>query len=113
MAGYDETEVGDLRGTVATVADWPGVEERAMFGCPSFTADGELFAVVSNQGVSITKLPDAHRAELEATVTVTPFDAGGRTIEGWATVPPESAAPEVLEPFLRASYEAARAAADG
>lgn len=113
MVGYDDGQVGDLRGLVTAVADWPGVEERTMFGCPSFTADGELFAVVSNQGVSITKLPEAHRAELEDTVPVSPFDAGGRTVSGWATVPPESAAPEVLEPFLRASYEAALAAAEG
>jgi len=111
MVGYDDARVGDLRGTVASVATWPGVEATVTVGCPAFSADGELFAVVSNQGVSITKLADAYREELAATVPVEPFDADGRRVEDWPTVPPASCALEVLRPFLRASYEAALAAA--
>lgn len=113
MVGYDERRVGDLRGLVATVADWPDVEERTVDGCPAFAVAGELFALVSDQGVSITALSPGARAELEAAVPVSAFEAEDRAAEGWATVPPESAAPEVLAPFLRASYEAALAAAEG
>ena len=112
MVGYDDALVGDLRGTVAGIATWPDVRATVTFGCPSFSVDDELFALVSNQGVSITKLSDAHREELAAAVPVAPFDADGRHVEGWATVPPNSCAPEVLRPFLRASYEAAMAVAE-
>lgn len=106
MAGHDDS-VNDLRRAVAGAVDWPGVDERTMFGCPSFTADGELFAVVSEQGVSITKLPDDDRASLAETVDVSPFDAGGRSIDAWATVPLGAADVARLRPYLRASYETA------
>ena len=91
------------------VGDWDRVEAVEMFGLPSFTADGELFCVVSAQGVSLTKLPDEERAELAEHADVGPFDADGRTVEGWATVAPDALPDDAtLEPFLRASYEVAR-----
>lgn len=91
------------------VGDWDRVETVEMFGLPSFTVDGELFCVVSNQGVSLTKLPDEERSALAEHAEVGPFDAEGRTIERWATVPPDALPDDdTLEPFLRASYEAAR-----
>ena len=108
----DETAEALRERVLAVVGDWDGVEAVEMFGLPSFTADGELFCVVSAQGVSLTKLPDGERAALEELVAVGPFDADGRTVERWATVAtadlPDD---ETLEPFLRASYEAAREAA--
>lgn len=99
-----------LRERVLAIAeDWDGVEAVEMFGLPSFTVDGELFCVVSPQGVSLTKLPEEDRAALEDLVEVEPFDADGRTVERWATVSPDALPDDAaLEPFLRASYAAAQ-----
>ncbi|MFC7071137.1 TfoX/Sxy family protein [Halobaculum lipolyticum] len=106
---YDEAAAGDLRARCdRTTENWPGVAHTTMFGCPSYTADGTLFAVVSTQGVALTRLPDAERERLAADHPVEPFEAGGRTVGRWAVVPPAAATACDLDRYLRASYEAAR-----
>ena len=107
--GGDDDATDDLADRVeAIVAGWDRVERVEMFGLPSFTARGELFCVASSQGVSLTRLPDDDRAALEAVADVGPFDAGGRTVERWATVTADDLPDdEALEPFLRAAYGAA------
>ena len=110
-AYYDEETAGALRSAVAgVVVDWPGVAETDTFGCPSFTADGTLFAVVATQGVALPQLPDDGRADLEAAFPVESFAPGSRRVDSWVVVPREAALADVdgLVPFLRASYEAAR-----
>ncbi len=107
--------VDALRERVAgLVADWDGVASVTMFGRPSFTVHEELFCVVSEQGVSLTRLPPADREMLEALVDVTPYDADGRAVERWETIAPADLPDdETLARFLRASYEAALADASG
>lgn len=107
-------EVESLRERITDlVEEWDGIEQVTMFGLPSFTAHGQLFCVVSEQGLSLTRLPDRGREELATIADVVPFDADGRTVEGWATVPAQGLPDdETLVPFLRASYEAALAEAD-
>ena len=93
--------VDDLVGT------WPGVSRKTMFGCPSYVADGVLFAVVSEQGLSLTRLSTDERARLERVLSVEPFEAGGRLVQRWATV---RVSPDGLDPVadaLRQSYETA------
>lgn len=109
MTPDEDAEEDDLRERVsAIVEDWDGVEQVTMFGLPSFTARGQLFCVVSEQGLSLTRLPDDDREELAGMADVEPFDADGRTVESWATVATEALPDdETLVPFLRASYEAA------
>jgi hypothetical protein len=89
------------------VGSWPGVSRKTMFGCPSYVADGVLFAVVSEQGLSLTRLSTDERARLERSLSVEPFEAGGRLVQRWATV---RVSPDDLDPVadaLRQSYEAA------
>lgn len=107
--GDEDAQVDELRDrVVAIVGDWDGAEQVTMFGLPSFTAHGELFCVVSAQGLSMTQLPNDDRAELSAVVDVTSFDADGRTVDRWATVATEALPDdETLIPFLKASYDAA------
>ncbi|MFC7136103.1 TfoX/Sxy family protein [Halobaculum litoreum] len=106
---YDEEAVGNLRALCDRVTEnWPGVAHTTMFGCPSYTADGTLFAVVSTQGVALTRLPDADRERLAAEVAVEPFAAGARTVDRWAVLPAAVATDCDLDRYLRASYEAAR-----
>lgn len=114
-SGDGDAEVEALRVRVgAIVADWDATEEVTMFGCPSFTARGELFGVVSEQGLSLTRLPEGDRTSLADVATVGPFDAAGRTIDSWATIAagdlPDD---ETLASFVRASYDAAVEAATG
>jgi hypothetical protein len=95
------------------VAGWPGVSRKTMFGCPSYVADGVLFAVVSEQGLSLTRLSDAERAKLARSLSVEPFEARGRLVRKWATVgidPDDIADPDDADAIagaLRRSYEAA------
>lgn len=115
MTDSPAEDVEPLRERVAAlVADWDGVEAVTMFGLPSFTAREELFCVVSEQGVSLTRLPPPDQEVLETLVDVRPFDAGDRTVERWATVAPDDLPDdETLRRFLEASYEAAKADAVG
>jgi hypothetical protein len=78
-----------------------------MFGCPSYVADGVLFAVVSEQGLSLTRLTDGERAKLERSLAVEPFEAGGRLVNRWATVHASPVDHDAVARALRQSYEAA------
>jgi hypothetical protein len=91
----------------ALVSGWPGVSRKTTFGCPSYLADGVLFAVVSEQGLSLTRLSDAQRAALGRSLPVEPFDAGGRTVRRWATVPVDAGSLGPVATALRQSYDAA------
>lgn len=110
MTAGEPAEAESLRDRIGDLVDgWDGVEQVTMFGCPSFTARGTLFCVVSEQGLSLTRLPPDDRAALDGLVAVSPFDADGRTVESWATVAPDDLPDDAtLEPFVRTSYEAAR-----
>lgn len=92
------------------VLTWPGVSVKTTFGCPSYLVDEERFAVLSDQGVSLTCLPDEARRLLVARHQVLPFVANGRAVSSWTTV---AVAPEALRdlfPVIKKGYEAARAA---
>ena len=89
------------------VTSWPGVSRRPMFGCQSYVADGVLFAVLSDQGLSLTRLTDDQRAALARTASVEPFAAGERVVRRWATVQVDPDALESVIPALQQSYDAA------
>jgi len=111
MTYFDAERGADLKTAFdERVASWPEVAARSMFGCPSYTADGTLFAVLVTDGVALTRLPDERRAELDRAFAVGPFRAGERTVPKWAQVTiAEPAALDDLLPFVRASYETALA----
>ncbi|RDZ65904.1 hypothetical protein C5B90_06030 [Haloferax sp. Atlit-12N] len=88
-------------------ASWPAVERTALFGCPSFRANGTLFAVVSEQGLSLTSLPAEARTAVAERHRVLPFEANGRVVGSWVTVDIEPNRIAELSDALRASYEAA------
>jgi hypothetical protein len=111
---YDPATMGPVRdGLEARVKDWPGVHAGVMFGCPCFDADGKLFAFVATHGVVLTQLEWADRAELAKLFRAGPFaPEPGRAATKWSHVPamkPEDLEP--LVPWIRKSYEAAKAAA--
>ncbi len=105
---YTEESHRDLRDAVDDlVMGWPGVSRKVMFGCPSYVADGVLFAVVSEQGLSLTRLTETQRARLEQSHVVEPFEAGGRLVRKWATVRVDPTGHSPVKRALRQSYEAA------
>jgi len=90
------------------VLRWPGVRAKTMFGCPSYQANGILFAFLVSKGVVITRLDDASRSRLSAELHAAPFKAGQRTVRAYLEVPVERGEDigPVL-PFVRKSYEGA------
>ncbi|MFC4358190.1 TfoX/Sxy family protein [Halobium salinum] len=99
--------VSTLRDAVAAaVAEWPGVTTKRTFGCPAFLARGEVFALVSEQGLTLTRLDADDRRLLAETRDARPFRASGLEFGRWVTVPVESGDLEGIQVLLRASYEA-------
>lgn len=111
MKYFDEEEGAALKAAFdELVAGWPDVTATTMFGCPSYKADGTLFAVLVTGGVALTRLPPDDREQVAESFEIGPFQAGDRTVEKWVQVTIEDvAALESLAPHVEASYEAALA----
>ena len=114
MKYFDAEQGAELKAAFEElVLDWPSVTATTMFGCPSYQADGTLFAVLVTDAVALTRLPDDDRTQLERLFDTTPFEAGERTVTKWVTVPVDDGSTlGALRPYLEASYEAALNEAD-
>ena len=90
------------------VLDWPDVIATTMFGCPSYQADGTLFAVLVTDGVALTRLPNDHRERVAQRFETGPFQAGDRTVTKWVQVTIDDVdALDALVSHIKASYESA------
>ncbi len=90
------------------VLDWPDVTVKTMFGCPSYQADGTLFAVLVTDGVALTRLSDDHREQVEQTFESGPFQTGERTVTKWVQITIDDVSTlDSLVPHIKASYETA------
>lgn len=94
------------------VLDWPGTTATTMFGCPSYQADGTLFAVLVTDGVALTRLPTADREQLVRAFDAGPFRAGDRTVTKWVQITVDGTEIGPLVPYIEASYESALAESD-
>lgn len=111
---YDETAMGAVRIELGRrVKDWPSVRAGQMFGCPCFKADGKLFAFVATGGVVLSQLAETDRNQLAKQFGAGPFaPRPGRAATKWSHVPlTEPNALDALVPWIRKSYQVARAAA--
>ncbi|WP_435364762.1 hypothetical protein [Haloarchaeobius sp. DYHT-AS-18] len=90
----------------SVVGAWDGVEQRRLFGHPSFTVDERLFVLVDGDRLALTTLTPPEREELASLVPVEPFITEGLTAAAWAVVSLTDL--DAAEPYLRASYENAR-----
>jgi hypothetical protein len=110
MQNFDETAGSALREAFdELVGGWDDMSNVTMFGCPCYRASGKVFAALTADAVVLTRLPDDARAELAAEWETEPFDVQGRSTGKWVQVPVEGADLGELEPYVRASYEAAAA----
>ncbi|HZG55062.1 hypothetical protein [Paenibacillus sp.] len=115
MKYYEESVGGALREAVdRLVGAWDGVGRRRMFGCPCYTANGKLFAVVVNGGVVLTKLSSAEARDRGSPLPVEPFRTGNKSVGAWsafAVASPAEAA--LLADWIKECYLAALAEASG
>lgn len=113
MKLFDEKRSGNVRDAVAALVEaWPGVEAKAMMGCPGWRANGALFASVIDQGVMLHTLSPSDRAEALASLGAQPFrPRPGREMATWPVVPATAASVAALEPWLENCYENALAKA--
>lgn len=107
MIYYVESEAKALRETFERkVLAWPKVTSRKMFGCPSYLADGKLFAFLVTEGVVITQVRKHDREILAEAFETEPFKAGEREISRWLKVTVDDLArlPRVIA-YVEKSYE--------
>ncbi len=109
MTYFDTEEGAALKSAFdEIVLDWPAVTATTMFGCPSYQAEGTLFAVLVTDGVALTRLPADHRERVAQTFEVGPFRAGERTVTKWVQITVEAGSElDSLIPHIEASYESA------
>jgi hypothetical protein len=109
MKYFDEDEGAALKSAFdEVVLDWPNVTAKTMFGCPSYQADGTLFAVLVTDGVALTRLPSDHREQVSQAFETGPFQAGERTVTKWEQITIDDVTElDSLVPHINASYESA------
>ncbi|MCA1819003.1 MAG: TfoX/Sxy family protein [Halobacteriales archaeon] len=111
MRLFDEARDGPTRDAIASLARWPGVQQKDMMGCACFWAEGKMFAFAANGCVVLTKLTGEEQRKLGGE----PFWTGpGRPpIRKWTQVRvAERGDVAALKPLLRACYERALAEAE-
>lgn len=115
MKLYEEAGMETVREAFeAEVLSWPGVSTRKMFGCPSYTVGGSLFAFLVNDGIVLTALTPHQREALARTKNVAPFEPGGKRLPSWSRVAvPGLEEVKALLPVVRKSYEGARSSSGG
>jgi hypothetical protein len=115
MQYFDEQAGAGLREAFDDlVGGWEEeVSTVTMFGCPSYRANGKVFAVLTTDAVALTRLPEDVRADLEAERETEPFDANGRAVRKWVQVPTDGTDLGEIERYVRASYEAAAVGSGG
>jgi len=87
------------------VLQWPQVRAKKMFGCPCYQAGGKLFALLVNNGVVLTHLPQGELEALGMKAMLTSFQASEKDVPAWPQAAFESKADlSALLPFIRASY---------
>ena len=107
MKYYEESETAEIRALLEKeVMGWSRVSQRSMFGCPTYLADGKLFAFLVTNGVVITQIRLKDRIALGEIFETAPFKAGEREIERWLVVTiPEPEKLNRIMRLIRKSYQ--------
>jgi len=91
------------------VGRWPQTSTKKMFGCPSYQANGKLFAFLVTNGIVITQLVEPDREALSRRHRTSAFKARRKTVQNWVRLSAENTRDlERIMPFVRKNYEAAR-----
>ena len=100
MKFYDESENAEIRSLFEKeVMGWSKITKRTMFGCPSYLADGKLFAFLVTDGIVITQIRKRDREGISEVFETEPFKVGEREITRWLKVTIEQ--PEKVKRLMR------------
>lgn len=104
-----ETESQQLREKFEEIVlQWPDVTKKKMFGTPSYSARGRIFAMLVNGGIILSQLDDEEKEALLSGPDAEYFIAHGRVIKKWVLIRiKDSAEVEWFIPFIEASYHRA------
>jgi hypothetical protein len=108
MKLFDDRAGRELRRSFdELVSTWHGVESKLMLGCPSYTVEGRLFAVLVTDAVVLTRVPDEHRERMSRAFEVKPFETDTRTVDKCVRVSDDDEQLERLLPYIETSYQTA------
>ena len=100
MKFYDESKTAEIRSIFEKeVLEWSKITERTMFGCPSYLADGKLFAFLVTDGIVITQIRLRDRKAISEIFDTEPFKVGEREITRWLKITIEK--PEKVKRLMR------------
>ncbi len=110
MKYYDEKQMDGIRRTLENeLLKWPGVTSREMMGCLCYFRENKFFAWLVTNGIVLTKLPAKEKAVLSKQVGGKPFEMGGKPSRLWEFPLKDQTSVKTLLPFVKKSYEAAKA----
>ncbi len=107
MKQYSKTEMAERKTELDNrILQWPEMSTSVMFGCPGYRAYGRLFAIVIDDGIILTKLPDSTREKLLESKVCAVFKTERGTVKNWLAFPFEDiSAIEFFLPYLKESYD--------
>lgn len=109
MKLYSEDKMKLIRQTLETeVLRRSDVKIKRMFGCPSYTVQGTLFAFLVTGGIVLTRLSETDRNELLKRSSATVFKHKNRVVKKWIRITIESKSDlKAVMPFVENSLERA------
>ena len=109
MPYYSESESQQLREKFEEIVlPWPDVTRKKMFGSPTYSTRGTIFAMLVNEGIILSQLDDEKKTALLSDPDAEYFAAHGRVIKKWVLIRiRDVAAIEQFIPFIEESYIAA------
>jgi TfoX/Sxy family transcriptional regulator of competence genes len=109
MQYYSESESQQLREKFEEIVlPWPDITKKKMFGSPTYSTRGTIFAMLVNGGIILSQLDDEKKAALLSGPDAEYFVAHGRVIKKWVLIRIQNIADiERSLPFIEASYTAA------
>jgi TfoX/Sxy family transcriptional regulator of competence genes len=109
MPYYTESESQKLREKFEEIVlPWPEVTKKKMFGSPTYSVRGTIFAMLVNRGIILSQLDEEQKAALLSGSEAEYFVAHGRVIKKWVLIRIQDVADiERFIPFIEASYHAA------
>ena len=109
MPYYTESESQHIREKFEEIVlQWPEVTKKKMFGSPTYSARGTIFAMLVNGGIILSQLDEEQKAALLSGPDAEYFVAHGRVIKKWVLIRIQNIADiEQFTPFIEASYNRA------
>lgn len=110
MPYYSESESQQLREKFEEIVlPWPDVTKKKMFGSPTYSTGGTIFAMLVNEGMVLSQLDEWQKAALLSDPKAEHFVAHGRVIKKWVLIRINNVADiKRYLPFIEASYTSAR-----